>query len=52
MLEKILLIWLALAIMIWVVVAGVLLEKHIDIVKDSLESDAAMSLYTTPESLI
>lgn len=55
MLERILLIWLALAIMIWAVVAGVLLEKHIKIFKESLENEtsslraepiiAAMSLY-------
>jgi len=45
MLEKIFLIWLAFAVMLWAVVAGVLLEKHVDIVKDSLESDVAMSVY-------
>ena len=39
MLEKILLIWLALAIMIWAIVAGVLLEKHIKIFKESLEKE-------------
>ena len=47
MLERILLIWLALAIMIWAIVAGVLLEKHIKIFKESLEKEeiAAMSVY-------
>jgi hypothetical protein len=47
MLEKIFLIWLALAVMVWAVIAGVLIEKHIKIFKESLEKEeiVASSVY-------
>ena len=39
MFAKILLVWLTFAVMLWVVLAGVLLEKHIKIFKESLEKE-------------
>lgn len=58
MFAKILLVWLTFAVMLWVVLAGVLIEKHIKIFKESLEKEeyetsslraepiiAAMSVY-------
>ena len=47
MFAKILLVWLAFAVMLWVMLAGVLLEKHIKIFKESLEKEeiVAMSVY-------
>jgi len=47
MFAKILLVWLTFAVMLWVVLAGVLIEKHIKIFKESLEKEeiVAMSVY-------
>ena len=47
MFAKILLVWLAFAVMLWVMLAGVLIEKHIKTFKESLEKEeiVAMSVY-------
>ena len=47
MFAKILLVWLAFAVMLWVTLGGVLLEKHIKTFKESLEKEeiVAMSVY-------